>query len=149
MKEQNLIKALKRKLESKNIDRRIVALYLYGSIISGKKLRDDSDIDIAMLVSHKTSGVERVALISEIEELFTNIFISLGINNQISILDMRSKYASLQLLYEVITKGACIYERAYYERLEFENIVKREYFDFAPFLKKLRQVKYGFIYSKT
>lgn len=149
MKKQNLIKILKRKLESNNIDKRIVALYLYGSIISGKRLRNDSDIDIAMLVSHETGNMERVGLISKIEELFTNIFISLGINNQISVLDMRSKYASLQLLYEVITKGVCIYEREYYERLEFENLVKREYFDFVPFLKKLRQVKYGFIYPKT
>jgi len=146
MKTDHVIKSLERGLETVAVPENIAALYIYGSLIKGK-LRSDSDIDIAMLTFHDVEDMERLALIANIEALFTNMFTSTGLHHEVSVFDMRSKYASLQLLNEVVTKGICVYERMRDERLEFENIIKGEYFDFVPFLRSLRKRKYGFIYS--
>lgn len=126
----------------------VVAIYIYGSILKGK-VREDSDIDIAMLTHHDVDAMERLGLIARIEAIFTSIFKSIGFYHEVRVLDMRSKYVSLQLLYEVITKGACVYEKSHNERREFENIIKGECYDFVPFLMSLRKRKYGFIYQKT
>jgi len=66
-----------------------------------------------------------------------------------SILDMRGRYVSVQLLYKIVTEGVLIYERDVAQRREFENAVKREYFDFGPYLVSLRERKYGHILQET
>ena len=64
------IKDLLRKLKSKeltpSIPEEIVAIYLYGSSIT-EKVREESDIDIAILPLHNTTGEERLILIAKIE----------------------------------------------------------------------------------
>ena len=64
---------------------------------------------------------------------------------EISILDLRGKFVPLTLQYKVITEGILLYEKDTWERIEFENTVKGEYFDFRPFLQHLRKKKYGHI----
>lgn len=58
---------------------------------------------------------------------------------------MRGKYVSIKLLFNIIQKGRCIYEKSQDEHLEFKNFVTREYFDLKPFLYKLRMEKYGIV----
>jgi hypothetical protein len=62
---------------------------------------------------------------------------------------MRGKYVSLQLLYTIITEGKLLYESAHKERIYFEHALKREYFDFIPYLLLLRKRKYGDLYKKV
>lgn len=135
------------KLKEFTIPDGIIALYLYGSFIKGR-LREDSDIDIAVLTEHSLKPEERLTLISELEALFSKIFKSSGFSQDINIMDMRARYASVELLYRIVREGQCIYERSHEERLEFENMVKSEYFDFYPFLRELRKKRYGRIISK-
>lgn len=126
----------------------VIALYLYGSILKDR-LREDSDLDIAMLADHSIAPEERLRLIAEIEAIFGKLFRFMGFNQDISILDMRAPYVSIELLYSVITKGVCIYERSHDERLEYEATVKTEYFDFMPFIRELRKKRYGIHYKEA
>lgn len=126
----------------------VIALYLYGSILKGR-LREESDIDIAMLADHRIAPEERLRLIAEIEALSGKLFRAMGFSHDISVLDMRAPYVSIELLYRVITEGICIYERSHDQRLEYEAIIKAEYIDFMPFIRALRQRRYGIDYQKV
>jgi predicted nucleotidyltransferase len=145
------LKEIPRKVRSENISRpipkEIIALYLYGSSVTGK-LRNESDIDIAFLPSHKTAEDERLIIIAKVEGMIEKLLREMGISREISVLDLREKYVSVSLQYKVITEGILIYEKDALERLEFENTVKREYFDFVPYLRFLRKRKYGHLLQK-
>lgn len=145
---KKVINALKTKLSDITIPAGIEAIYLYGSIVKNK-LRADSDIDVAMLPSHKIDDFGRLELISKIQSIFTSLFLKAGFKQEVSVLDLRGKYTSLQLLYNVITEGLLAFERDTVQRLEFENAVKREYFDFEPFLRLLRKEKHGTLFQKV
>ncbi len=145
---QDLIQLLKSKFKESSLSERIVAIYTYGSIVKGR-LRNDSDIDIAMLPSFETDVFEKLQLISKVEAIVTSATKSSGIDKEVSVLDMRGKYVSLQLLYKIITEGIIIYENNPLERINFENAVKGEYFDFIPYLLYLRERKYGDLYKKV
>ncbi len=136
------------RLEQSALPEKIVALYIYGSFIKGR-LRDESDIDIAMLASYDTNALERLELISKVESIIASLMRAMGLKREISIADLRDKYMSVSLQYRTITEGLLVYERDKNQRVEFENAVKREYFDFEPFLKGLRRRKYGDIYQKV
>jgi len=140
-----------RKVRSENISRpipkEIIALYLYGSSVTGK-LRKESDIDIAFLPSHKTAEEERLIIIAKVEGMIEKLLREMGTSREISVLDLRGKYVSVSLQYKVITKGILIYEKDARERIEFENTTKREYFDFVPYLRFLRKRKYGHLLQK-
>lgn|GEM_PF-816492 len=148
MKQQDIINILKSQIKHASIPSGIDAIYLYGSAISGR-LRKDSDIDIAMLASYDVEDSERLELISKAEAIFTLLLKKIGIQLEISIFDLRGKYASVQLQYKVITEGIALYTKDVSERLEFENAIKREYFDFEPYLRSLRKRKYGDILQKV
>lgn len=132
---------------SRSIPKEIVALYLFGSSVTGK-LRKESDIDIAFLPSYKTTEDERLIIIAKVEGMIERLLREMGISREISVLDLRAKYVSVSLQYRVITEGILIYEKDALQRLEFENAVKREYFDFAPYLTALRKRKYGHLFQK-
>jgi predicted nucleotidyltransferase len=140
-----------RKVRSENISppiaKEIIALYLYGSLATGK-LREESDIDVAFLPSHKTTQEERLILIAKVEGMIEKLFREAGALREVSVLDLRGKYVSLSLQYKVITEGILIYEKNALERLEFENAVKREYFDFVPYLRSLKKRKHGYLQQK-
>lgn len=148
MKFLNINELLKSKMKEIPMPDRIVAIYVYGSIIHDK-LRNDSDVDIAMLPSFETKDLERLQLISKVQAIILKAFKSIGIDREVSVLDLRGKYVSLQLLYSVVTKGILIYEINPIERIDFENAVKREYYDFIPYLIYLRKKKYGDLYKKV
>jgi predicted nucleotidyltransferase len=148
MKQLDIINILRSQIKHVSMPLRIEAIYLYGSAIKGR-LREDSDIDIAILTSYDAEGSERLELISKAEAIFTSPLKKLGIQQEISVFDLRDKYASVQLQYKVITEGIALYTKDVSERLEFENAVKREYFDFEPYLSSLRKRKYGDILQKV
>jgi len=143
-----VINSLKMKLLDITIPEGVEAIYLYGSIVKNR-VRADSDIDVAMLPSYGIDDFEKLELISKIQSIFASLFLNAGFKQEISILDLRGKYSSLQLLYKVITAGVLVFERDRLERLDFENAVKREYFDFEPFLRLLRKEKHGTLFQKV
>jgi streptomycin 3"-adenylyltransferase len=126
----------------------LIAVYLYGSSVTGK-LRVESDIDIAILPSYKTTEDERLIIISQVEGIIAKLLREKGIRREISIVNLRDKFFTLTLQYRIVTEGLLLYEKGAMERLEFENSVKREYFDFAPYLAQLRKRKYGDLYEKV
>lgn len=142
---EEIIEKIPAELAPNDIPTEIEAIYLYGSILKGK-LRTESDIDIAILPNHRVDEMKALELISKIESVFTKIFKKFGISNEVSVLNMRSKYVSIELLHNIILNGVCIYEKSEVEHFEFKNFVIREYSDFKPFLKKFRAEKYGIIY---
>jgi predicted nucleotidyltransferase len=126
----------------------IAAMYVYGSIVPGR-LRNDSDIDIAILPSFETNDFEKLQLISKVAAIITSALKTIGTDREVSVLDMRGRYVSLQLLYKIITEGTLIYDSDSTQRIDFENAIKRDYFDFEPYLLGLRKRKYGDLYQKA
>lgn len=126
----------------------IVAIYLYGSAIKGE-LREDSDIDLAILPSYDFNDMERLELISKVEGAVTSILRESGMKYEISVVDMRGRYTSLMLQYKIVTEGIRVYEADPVQRIEFENALKGEYFDFQPYISSLRRKKYGGILQKV
>jgi predicted nucleotidyltransferase len=60
MKSQNITDLLLSKMKEISMQDRIAAIYVYGSIVKGR-LRNDSDIDIAMLPSFEINVSEKIA----------------------------------------------------------------------------------------
>lgn len=116
-----------------SLPEKLIAIYLYGSSLSGR-LRVESDIDIAILPSYQTTEEQRLMLISQVEDVVSKLLKEKGIQREISIVNLRDKFLSLSLKYKIVTEGLLLYEKDAIERLEFENYVKGEYFDFAHYL---------------
>jgi len=122
----------------------IVAVYLFGSF-ARDKTRRGSDIDLAFLFDrafYKNDPYKAFAIAqmtgAEIGEV-------IGKAVDVSILNG----ASLFFSYEVISTGFCLYERDYRERIRYEIAIKGQYYDFKPFIMKLRHKKMEYILEVT
>lgn len=144
----DIVNVLITKINQYPIPDGIVAIYIYGSAIKGK-LREDSDIDLAILPSYDIEVTRRLEMISKIEGIFTSILSELYKKFEISVVDMRGRYTSLMLQYKIVTEGIRIYESDPVQRIEFENSLKGEYFDFQHYISFLRRKKYGGILQKV
>jgi len=145
---KNIATVLKNGIKSELLSEKIIALYLYGSALTGR-LRIDSDIDIAMLAMYDVVPYDRLELIADIEHIVTKILKTVGIENPVSVLDLRGKYVPFELQYKVITQGKLLFDRDCGQRYDYELALKRDYFDFIPFLEELRHKKYGNLQSKV
>jgi len=146
---KNVVKTLNRLNEiGYSLPEETVAIYLFGSSITGR-LRVESDIDIAILPSYKTTNDERLVLISKVESIITKLLGEKNIRRGVNIVNLRDRFLALTLQYRIITEGLLLYEKEIQERIEFENAVKREYFDFLPYVNLLRKRKYGDLYEKV
>lgn len=148
MQPVDLVHHFKAKNVALFIPEEIVAIYLYGSTTTGR-LREESDIDIGILPLHNTTAEERLVLIAKMEGIVSKILKEKGIVMEVSIADLRGRFIPVTLQYKIVTEGILLYERDAVERSEFENAVKREYFDFIPYLEYLRERKYGHLRSKV
>jgi len=130
---KKFINDLKKALKSEKIPG-LAAVYLYGSLVRGI-VRKDSDIDIAILPAPNLNKEEVLILISHVEDIISRTLFKSGIKRDISIVNMADKFASILLLFSIISQGTLIYEaknlRQY--RIEFQNMIIREYHDFAPY----------------
>lgn len=143
---QNILKELKKALKAEKISN-LVAAYLYGSAVKGL-LRQDSDIDIAILPAPKTTKDEVLSLISQVEDIGAKALFKIGLKKDISIINMADRLTSVLLLFSIISQGVLIYEskklRQY--RTEFQNMVMREYYDFVPYY--ISEVKKRYEHAK-
>lgn len=139
---------IKSSIKAVSVPEGVVALYLYGSFIHGR-LRAESDIDVAFLPSVKITTDERLVIIAKVEALVATALKKAGIQRDVSVLDLGGKYVPVTLQYKIITEGELLFERDRAARVEFENTVKSEHFDFMPFLEALRERKYGALSEKV
>jgi hypothetical protein len=63
--------------------------------------------------------------------------IGLMLNRQTDVVVLNS--ASIETAYQIVTTGKVIFEADHDCRIEYEIVLKGLYFDFKPFLDKLRQ----------
>jgi len=111
----------------------ILIVYLFGSHAHGEA-RDNSDIDFGALVDHQGYAQDPLGASSEAFVLAAKAGQLFDVATDVLILNN----ASLELAYEVVATGICLYHTDMDQRLEYESKIKGMYFDFAPFLKQLR-----------
>ncbi|MFH1985719.1 MAG: nucleotidyltransferase domain-containing protein [Pseudomonadota bacterium] len=114
-------------------DDQIVATYLFGSSASGTH-KQSSDVDLAFLVDERVYASDPVVAISPAYSVATKIAMSLDKETDVTILNG----ASIEMAYEVISSGRCLYEIDQDQRLAYESKIRGLYFDFMPFIEKLR-----------
>ncbi|MDF1593717.1 MAG: nucleotidyltransferase domain-containing protein [Desulfobacterales bacterium] len=112
---------------------RIVAVYIFGSSLSGA-CKKTSDVDLAFLMDEPHYASDPVKVVSPAFMIATRIGMSLAKKTDVTILNN----ASLEIAYEVITTGRCVYENDQDRRLAYECKIRGLYFDFMPFIDKLR-----------
>ena len=111
----------------------ILVVYLFGSVLK-KKLETASDVDFAFLL--KTKEYIHDPIQSSYPPYRIASEISLKFNKKTDVTILNS--SSLEIAYEVITTGRCIYEYDMDIRLEYEAKIRGMYLDFRPFLMDLR-----------
>jgi hypothetical protein len=84
---------------------------------------------------YKSYKADSVAAIAPVYLAATRAGMALDRETDVTILNG----ASLEIAYEILTSGHCILETDPGKRLEYEIAVKGMYFDFKPFLDKLRK----------
>ena len=118
--------------ESQN-DGSIVAIYLFGSFLRGETEKS-SDIDLAFLLDEKAYKSDPIIAMSPAHLIAARV--GMEFNRQTDVMILNS--ASLELAYEVVTTGKCLFELDPDMRMEYELKIKGMYFDFKPFLEELR-----------
>ena len=111
----------------------IVAVYLFGSYAREEE-KAQSDIDLAFLLdeqAYRADPFEATCLAYMIA-----MRIGMGLHMQTDVTILNS--SSIEMAYEVITTGRCVYESDMDRRLEYEVTMRGMYYDFRPFLTQLR-----------
>jgi len=129
----SIIKALRKAIDMTDSQGVIAGVYLFGSFLRGG-LRIDSDIDLAFLLDEKAYKSDPIIAMSPAHLIAAKVGMQLDRETDVTILNS----ASLEMAYEVVTSGKCLFELDPDLRMEYEIKIKGMYFDFRPFLEKLR-----------
>ncbi len=128
--QKDLQRALK---ESMPPDSAILAVYLFGSHVTVQAKRS-SDIDLAFLLDDKSYKADAFDAVAPAYLVAAKAGMEIGQETDVTILNA----SSLEMAYEVVTSGLCLFEADTDRRLEYEATVRGLYFDFSPFLHQLR-----------
>jgi predicted nucleotidyltransferase len=128
-----IIKGLRKAIDMTDSQGVIAAVYLFGSFLRGG-LRIDSDIDLAFLLDEKAYKSDPIIAMSPAHLIAAKVGMQLDRETDVTILNS----ASLEMAYEVVTSGKCLFELDPDLRMEYEIKIKGMYFDFRPFLEELR-----------
>jgi predicted nucleotidyltransferase len=112
----------------------IRAAYLFGSVLEEDRFKSDSDVDLAFLLDN--SGYAADPLTASYDAYHISTRVSSETNRRTDVVILNA--ASVETAYQVITTGELLYEKDPADRLEYEIALKGMYFDFKPFLDKLR-----------
>lgn len=96
----------------------VIACYIFGSRVNNNEDKT-SDLDVAIVVSDR-KYYQELDILPQISK------ISFPKEVDLSVVDLT---VSPLFLYQIISKGICIYEKSKFERVEFESKVQRIYFD--------------------
>jgi predicted nucleotidyltransferase len=115
------------------VDKSIVAVYLFGSCIRDETEKA-ADIDLAFLLDEQAYKADPISTISPAYLIASGIAMHFDKETDVTILNS----SSLELSYEIMITGKCLYEADAEVRLDYEIKIKSMYFDFKPFLLELR-----------
>jgi predicted nucleotidyltransferase len=111
----------------------IVSVYLFGSILIGNTGKA-SDIDLAFLLDEKEYKSDPIITMSPAHLIAAHVGVEFNKETDVTILNS----SSLEIAYEVVASGKCLFELDPDLRMEYEIKIKGMYFDFRPFLEELR-----------
>ena len=111
----------------------VLVVYLFGSH-AGAEAGRDADLDPAFPLDKKAYKLDPLDAVVPAYHGATALGISLGRETDVTILNA----ASLEMAYEIVTTGRCLFERDAEKRLDYEIALRGMYFDFKPFLDELR-----------
>jgi len=129
----NITKFLRKQIAEMQGETSIVSVFLFGSILKGNAGKK-SDIDLAFLLDEKAYKSDAIIAMSPAHLIAAKVGSQLDREADVTILNS----ASLEIAYEVVTSGKCIFEIDPDLRMEYEIKIKGMYFDFRPFLEELR-----------
>jgi predicted nucleotidyltransferase len=129
----NISKFLRKQMAEMRDETSIVSVYLFGSILKGNAGKT-SDIDLAFLLDEKTYQSDPIITMSSPHLIAAHVGVEFNKETDVTILNS----SSLEIAYEVITSGKCLFELDADLRMEYEIKIKGMYFDFRPFLEELR-----------
>lgn len=113
----------------------IKIVYLFGSVLRHENFRLGSDIDMGFLLDRRLHGNDPLS--ASFEAYHLAAMVSQDLERQTDVIILNS--ASIETAYQIITSGKVMYESDPDFRMEYEIAVKGMYFDFQPFIKKVRQ----------
>ncbi len=107
--------------------------YLHGSVARGCPL-PTSDVDLALVLSEPLPKAEaRLKLEFQIQAA---VEAACGVKN----VDARTiNQAPLLAQGEILREGLCLYARDQAQRVEFESLVRRKYFDYQPVAQRMQR----------
>ncbi len=111
----------------------VLLAYLFGSILRDEG-KPDSDIDLAFLVEPQAYKDDPLKACAPAHLIAAQSALDLDRETDVIILN----FSSIEMCYEIISTGVCIYEREPEVRLEYEAKIRGLYYDFRPFLLNLR-----------
>ena len=137
---KDLITRIKNELEIglnnfDSVKRTVDSVYLFGSGVTPGAGKKQSDVDLAFLLDAAAYVADPVAAVAPAYLAAMNLGMSLDIETDVTILNA----ASLEIAYEVVTTGKCLLDNAPDKRMDYEIAIRGMYFDFKPFLEKLRE----------
>lgn len=122
-----------RYFSASQVDDSIVAVYLFGSCIK-RGAEKASDIDLAFLLNEQAYKTDPIGEMSPAHLIAAAIAMRFDKETDVTILNS----SSLEVAYEIMVTGKCVYELDSDLRMEYEIKIRGMYFDFRPFLEELR-----------
>lgn len=113
--------------------RSLIAIYLFGSYAAGSP-NPRSDLDLAFLYDARTYRRDPFATSASAHLFAARLAVLLDLETDVVILNS----ASVELAYEVVTTGVCIFAADADKKVEHEILARSLYYDFKPFLDELR-----------
>ena len=129
----NIAKFLSKQIAEIQGETLVVSVYIFGSFLKGNSGKA-SDIDLAFLLDEKAYKSDPIIAMSPAHLIAAKVGMQLDRETDVTILNS----ASLEMAYEVVTSGKCLFELDPDIRMEYEIKIKGMYFDFRPFLEELR-----------
>jgi predicted nucleotidyltransferase len=104
----------------------ISLVYLFGSQVQGNT-GPLSDVDLGILIDSAAEGLE---ILARLEHLLLKAYPG----TRFDLVPLRQ--ASIELAYQVIAHGQCLFEESSFTRVEFEADVMSRHGDYLPVIRK-------------
>jgi uncharacterized protein len=116
----------------------IQVVYLFGSFARNQQ-RAESDIDLAFLVAQEKYSIDAFECTAPLHMIAVKV--GMAIDRVVDVTILNS--ASLEIAYEIVVGGECLFESDSEQRLQYELKIRGMYFDFQPFICELRKERLG------
>jgi predicted nucleotidyltransferase len=115
----NIAKFLRKQITEIQGETLIVSVYIFGSFLKGNAGKA-SDIDLAFLLDEKTYKSDAIIAMSPAHLIAAKVGMQLDKETDVTILNS----ASLEIAYEVVATGKCLFEIDSDLRMEYEITTK-------------------------